>query len=65
MAIVKPHANKTRTTSPIEESERLIEEMSNNPQSSGFTSLDLGMIELENFLLHCPLPLENLSGQME
>ncbi|AHK05308.1 type IV secretion system effector chaperone VirE1 (plasmid) [Agrobacterium radiobacter] len=65
MAIIKPHANKNRTTSPIERPESLIEEMSGSNPPIGFTSLDLAMIELEDFVHRCPLPGDNLAGQKE
>ncbi|NTA19708.1 type IV secretion system effector chaperone VirE1 [Agrobacterium tumefaciens] len=65
MAIIKPHANKNRATSPIERPESLIEEMSGSHPPIGFTSLDLAMIELEDFVHRCPLPEDNLAGQKE
>ncbi|OOO40719.1 UNVERIFIED_ORG: type IV secretion system protein VirE1 [Rhizobium sophorae] len=65
MAIIKLNANKTRPVSlPEEPREIHPEAFSINHRSNGFTSLDLEMIELENFVLRCPLPEENLAGRI-
>ncbi|AAK90950.1 type IV secretion system effector chaperone VirE1 [Agrobacterium rhizogenes] len=63
MVIIKLNANKNMPVLAVEKPQEIHkEELSDHHQSNGFTSLDLEMIELENFVLHCPLPEENLAG---
>ncbi|QCJ00991.1 type IV secretion system chaperone VirE1 [Agrobacterium larrymoorei] len=61
MAIIKLNTSQNVPELAAEEPRELhIEKLNKNYQPDGFTSLDLDMIELENFVLQCPLPEENL-----
>ncbi|ACM39680.1 MULTISPECIES: type IV secretion system effector chaperone VirE1 [Rhizobium/Agrobacterium group] len=63
MAISELNVNKNMPVLSGEEPQKFhMEELSDNYQPNGFTSLDLDMIELENFVLQCPLPEDNLAG---
>ncbi|KAA3509403.1 type IV secretion system protein VirE1 [Agrobacterium vitis] len=61
MAIVKLNPSNSSNSSSPETHREIQQKKTDNHEPSGFTQLDLDMIELENFVHQCPLPNEDLA----